>query len=636
MKMSRDVGTMMILTALLLLHRAACLALPNIPSRGRSLMAAMSPPSEEYAWSKTLWRSTKTRWTRGGFNETTTLDRLPLVGRASTSHDRSTTTAITSRPQDDTTKSVPLSKIDIGTFCIHFCAAVTMTLPVMIVPMMDAELVASSAMALRGASLAATMASMAPMGNGIGKLVNGLVCQQWGGPKSSRRYFLGSIVATAALASVTLTNGGIFGTSNLGYFVGGIEFFASIQWTICSLFLSQYYRQSPALFARGITILSLSSTGGQIVAKVLAAGLLQLVHWRVVARLCVAVAMMGLGFSLWTSRHMTQALQSTTTTLQAPSLTTTTTTTTHKHLYLADQQQQDQTLLLETQHPNVVQPLAASDMSLPKKTSAKDGALQVLCNPIFWCIGLAHVSGYLTRTSDRVMGIFLQEITSLPRKLLACLFVHLWLSIRPRRLLCVDVCCLLCADAHSSFFVIALAITAQVCGGLTAFMTVGFLHGLITTSKKFHLQSATRPQKLALLRNGYVKYMVAAMGLVTSAAFGKQWHPYVSAAIITLSASVMASSISFPYFQIPNMVSSVYFAPVKPIALSLIDGTGIFLTSPIWKVFTKMLLPTFGWSASWTAVAVIVGLCGTLLMKTVPRILDKQQEQQEIEAGKVL
>ena len=168
-------------------------------------------------------------------------------------------------------------------------------------------------------------------------------------------------------------------------------------------------------------------------------------------------------------------------------------------------------------------------------------------------------------------------------------------------------------------------------------MTLGFLHGLITTSRKFHLPSATRPQKLALLRNGYVRYLMAASGLIASAAFGKQWHPYVSASIITLSASIMASSIAFPYFQIPNMVSSVYFAPVKPVALSLLDGTGIFLTSPIWKVFTKMLLPTFGWSASWSAVAIIVGLCGTLLMKTVPQVLEKQQQQQdELQAVKAL
>jgi hypothetical protein len=410
-------GGRTILTALLLtlLHHASCLALPDLPSRRSMIPREASLVSFEDASFKTLGRA-KMRWMA---NETTTLSRLPLplalVGGASTS-DESTTTisaaTATATATEDATKGIPLSKIDIGTFGIHFCAAVTMTLPVMIVPMMDAELLASTAM--RGSSLAATMASMAPMGNGIGKLVNGLVCQQWGGPKSSRRYFLGSILATTALASIVLTSGGFLGTNNLGYFVGGIEFFASIQWTVCSLFLAQYYRQSPALFARGITILSLSSTGGQIVAKLLAAGLLQLVHWRVVARLCVATAVAGLGFSLWTSHHMQPFLQ-------LPTTTTTTPSTAHNAMSIADQQQ-DQTLLMEAQRPDG-NPV---DISPTKKTSAKDAALQVLSNPIFWCIGLAHVSGYLTRTSDRVMGIFLQEITALSRKWLWHLWFRCW------------------------------------------------------------------------------------------------------------------------------------------------------------------------------------------------------------------
>lgn len=41
---------------------------------------------------------------------------------------------------------------------------------------------------------------------------------------------------------------------------------------------------------------------------------------------------------------------------------------------------------------------------------------RVLGSKMFWLIGLAHVAGYLTRTSDRVIGSFLQDITSLSRK----------------------------------------------------------------------------------------------------------------------------------------------------------------------------------------------------------------------------
>jgi len=65
------------------------------------------------------------------------------------------------------------------------------------------------------------------------------------------------------------------------------------------------------------------------------------------------------------------------------------------------------------------------------------------------------------------------------------------------------------------------------------------------------------------------------------------------------------------------------------VALSLIDGTGVFLTAPIWKIFTGMLLPSFGWTFSWSMIAMTVGLCGTLLMKTMPKVLQLQYEQDE-------
>jgi hypothetical protein len=159
-------------------------------------------------------------------------------------------------------------------------------------------------------------------------------------------------------------------------------------------------------------------------------------------------------------------------------------------------------------------------------------------------------------------------------------------------------------------------------------MTVGFLYGLVTTSRKFHQQSAIEP-KLKLLRNGYTRYLFSALGLIASAAFGRQWHPYVSAFVITLCASIMASSIAFPFFQVPNMVSSVYFGEVKPVALSLMDGTGIVMTAPIWKIFNRLLLPNLGWSMSWSAIVAIVGLCGTLLMRTMPGVLELQRKQQE-------
>lgn len=171
---------------------------------------------------------------------------------------------------------------------------------------------------------------------------------------------------------------------------------------------------------------------------------------------------------------------------------------------------------------------------------------------------------------------------------------------------------------------------AQFCGGLTAFITVGFVYGLMTSSKTFYQPSATVQSRLQLLCRGYIRVVMCVCGLVVSAVLGrKPWmNPYVCAILVTACASIMAASVAFSFFQIPNMVSSVYFPEVKPVALSLIDGTGFFLTSPIWKVYTGTLLPRYGWAVSWGIVAVLVAGCGSLMMTTIPNVLEMQTKKQ--------
>ena len=339
-----------------------------------------------------------------------TKQKLRSFGRKPSSLDVATTTKTTATTT--TTALPPISKIDIGTFGIHFCAAVTMTLPVMIVPMMDLELLAGSTAAAAASttaaavSLAAMMATWAPLGNGIGKLVNGVVCQAVGGRRSSKLYFVGSIFFNAALASLTLTAGpnargfpALLTPQYLGLIVAGLEFCASIQWTVCSLFLSRHHRHNPAAFARGITILSLSSTTGQIAAKVVGAGLLQRVHWRWVARLSVIMAMVGWNISAWTSRNMKEP------TMPATMATMATTNTTE----------------IVDAAPVMKSSQAHDNNNPPTKLlepTIRQSVQRVVSSKIFWMIGLAHVSGYLTRTSDRILGSFLQQITSLSRTFL--------------------------------------------------------------------------------------------------------------------------------------------------------------------------------------------------------------------------
>ena len=102
-----------------------------------------------------------------------------------TRNSRTTSTASSTKGGDKSSASLvsSLSKIDIGTFFMYFCTSTTMTLPVLIVPMMDVELLASSNLdtttsgsrlpsSSAAVSLVATVASLAPFGGGVGKLMS--------------------------------------------------------------------------------------------------------------------------------------------------------------------------------------------------------------------------------------------------------------------------------------------------------------------------------------------------------------------------------------------------------------------------------------------------------------------------------
>ena len=92
------------------------------------------------------------------------------------------------------------------------------------------------------------------------------------------------------------------------------------------------------------------------------------------------------------------------------------------------------------------------------------------------------------------------------------------------------------------------------------------------------------------------------------------------AAAISLFSGVAASSISFQFSQVPNLVASNSFGDNKAVALSLVDAAGFFVTSQV-LVVNSRVLGTCGWSASWTFLALFLGVGSTLMMKHIEPVL---------------
>jgi hypothetical protein len=170
------------------------------------------------------------------------------------------------------------------------------------------------------------------------------------------------------------------------WMVAATEFCSSAIWVACSLILSNHYSKKPLLFARGVTYLSLASTGGQLFAKTVGSALLQFTDWRRLAQIGGLVGVLG---SLVMRFVVAQ-----------------------------------QMYMEEPKHHLFGRSVSSSSASLSGvMVKVKD----VLSNRLLGMVGLAHVSGYSARTCDRMMGPFLKDVTALPR---TC--IHR--MVEPRRL----------------------------------------------------------------------------------------------------------------------------------------------------------------------------------------------------------
>jgi hypothetical protein len=181
-------------------------------------------------------------------------------------------------------------------------------------------------------------------------------------------------------------------------------------------------------------------------------------------------------------------------------------------------------------------------------------------------------------------------------------------------------------DLSLSLFSIMI-FPGHICAGLTSSVTVGFLFGLAKGKAFTQLKSV--PDKLSMLKKNYKLSVVSTLGL---AVFGMAKvgvvvsNPIAVASAVTLLSGIMASTVAFQFYQIPNLVATTMFSDNFALCLSLIDGLAFFATAQV-LMANKAILGNFGWSASWTFLAMIFGLGGSIMMKVIPSVLNQEQQQ---------
>merc|ERR1712238_522261 len=106
----------------------------------------------------------------------------------------------------------------------------------------------------------------------------------------------------------------------------------------------------------------------------------------------------------------------------------------------------------------------------------------------------------------------------------------------------------------------------------------------------------------------------------------------ILAGIIALLAGSMSFNLSFQVYQIPVMVASTLFEENKAVCLSLLDAFGFFLASPVWAGTSCIIsgLGHNGWMATWTLLATLFAIGGSIMVKVMPKILLKQAEKRRL------
>lgn len=222
-----------------------------------------------------------------------------------------------------------------------------------------------------GAELTGKIVALSSIGAGLGKLLNGFVCQGLGSRFSGSLYLL----AMASFSFLLST------TSSLHAFaIAGMDFCASIMWPVCNVLIANKYGNDPKKFASAITILSLGSTAGTLLCKIVGSALLSRLHWREVTRIGTVACSLGASLLFFVVKEK------------------------------IDSDRNKSIISKQSQETNS----QSEGLSLKQAISS---ITRVLSNRMFWVVAAAHSCTYLGRSCDKMLGTLLSDVTQLSSKL---------------------------------------------------------------------------------------------------------------------------------------------------------------------------------------------------------------------------
>jgi len=276
-------------------------------------------------------------------------------------------------------------KLDIGLVMgvAYFLSDICCRSSSVLMPTIAAEQAGILGSSFSQAGFVASAASMAFLGGGAGKILNGGVCKAIGAKRSVSIYLTG-------MAFFSLWLSFNKSAAMFGPILAGVEFCMSMRWPACLVVFEKHYRGDGAKMAAAITTLSLMSTAGQLCAKVFGAGLLSACgSWSRVAQLGFVTALMGAAVSAVLVEDKEKS--------EAP----------------APRRNNDSTRTYNGSNSVSHQKLRKENLVSSLLSSFKE----VLGTKLFWLVSFGHLGAFMLATSDRLLGSFYVQASGLPESI---------------------------------------------------------------------------------------------------------------------------------------------------------------------------------------------------------------------------
>jgi len=438
---------------------------------------------------------------------------------------------------------------------------------------------------------AARLTSVVTLVTAFGKFLNGVLVDVAGARRLLILYGICTCVSLVGLSYSATPNWAIGCCAS-------VEFFSSINWSAGIVILGAHYGMngdgSNGRFERGLYVTSLACRCGSLLAIPLSSLLIKWTDftWRGIAGLAACAALGGVGvFYFYLTDSPGKAHDP-----QNPIRTT-------------PRSSGEDGAAHRPYHPSF-HSWSAPQPSVPQRAASFAGFCSavfytvlpslraILGSRVFWAVATAHAGATMVKSSDRILGTYFRD---------------------------------------TSFGEVA----ESKAGAMTVFLSLGMLGGLLVGGKAF-ARAADSEQGRVLDRQGQSPLIDAAqVGTKNMIAFfyclsicmcyvlSFLAMPFVRRSLhlpaLVLILQVLASlglgfGVAVQFYHIPAIVGATY-GKNRGLYIAYTDGIAALVSSIVWRIVGGAVEEGNpeggGWAYGWAAVALLLVVCGTLMVKIV-------------------